>query len=247
MTSRAPLKIKSLLLLTATALFSACIIAVAPEPLKAEDTPSKTFTFTVTKKLPRYTVVVKFRSEGPATRPILAPDSLDIYRAGASKPVQSYHEVSLDMRAVSPETKADEIFGTYDINFDGYNDLYYASSFGTPENNTVIFWIFKPRKGKFVRDENFELTNYSVDRKLRRITETWHIGTDPYAYQKVVSEVRGRRPITLFEETQEWVAEKDSGYYLRIISRKIGKKLVPQSSRKFSRMELEEEKSKQVK
>ncbi len=168
-------------------------------------------TFRIGTNLPDFAVTFKVRELPDAGRLV---ESLQVSRADRPGAPQT-----LDVHKMTPVPKGDDFFiGADDINFDGYRDLFFATSRGVA-NTYADYWLFDPAKGEFTYLGNTPV--FKVDAEKHELS-TYERGGDGgmiYTARRYAFE-NGTLVVTASEEQ-----EKAAGgaYQKRVFERRGGK------------------------
>ncbi|HEY5707438.1 MAG TPA: hypothetical protein VIS96_17910 [Terrimicrobiaceae bacterium] len=164
-------------------------------------------TFEIAQKLAPYQIRFRFRNLPDDRRVIQA---LEVFTN--DKPGWTQSLAVHDMTPVKRDDKV--VIGTADINFDGYNDLLFATSRGIA-NSYADYWLFAPSTQEFKYLGNYPI--FALDSRNHRLSTYERGGHAGMIYQsKHYRFIDG--VLTLVEsETQE--ATEQDGVYLKRISR----------------------------
>lgn len=122
-----------------------------------------------------------------------------------------------DMAPVRPEETF--FIGTADINLDGFNDLFVATSRGVA-NTYADYWIFIPSTKTFSYIGNYPL--FSVDRVKRRLSTYERGGYGGMVYEKTDYAFIDGRLTAVASEKQE-PTEREGVFRKKLYQRKSGK------------------------
>jgi hypothetical protein len=133
--------------------------------------------------------------------------------------------LNLEVLEAEPPYRGAKYFQGEDINFDGYADIKLMSWWGATGNNAYHYWLFDPRKGRFVLNHELsELTNPTPNYKTKRIRSHHVWGMAGNIYDTATYVFQNGRVVLIRDESQEWV--KNTKHFLRIISERRNGKLV---------------------
>ena len=119
------------------------------------------------RNLPDYAVTFTVRETPDGRRTV---DALQVSRTDRAGSAQS-----LPVHTMTPVAKGDDFFlGAGDINFDGYDDLYFATSRGVA-NAYADYWLLDPARGTFSYLGNYPI--FKVDAQTRELS-TYERGGD---------------------------------------------------------------------
>ena len=124
-------------------------------------------TVKIGRNLPDYAVTFTVRELPDGRRTV---DALQVSRTDRAGSAQS-----LPVHTMTPVAKGDDFFlGADDINFDGYNDLYFATSRGVA-NTYADYWLFDPARGTLSYLGSYPI--FKVDAPTRELS-TYERGGD---------------------------------------------------------------------
>ena len=150
-------------------------------------------TFKIGQSLPDYALRFTVR-DLPDDRRIV--DALQVSRADGSTWTQS-----LQVHGMTPIAKTGELFiSAEDINFDGYNDLSFATSRGVA-NTYADYWVFDPRQGTFRYLGNYPI--FKVDPQKGELSTYERGGDGGMIYKSTRYAVVNGAPTVVASEEQE--------------------------------------------
>ncbi|MEW6381868.1 MAG: hypothetical protein AB1611_20015 [bacterium] len=119
----------------------------------------------------------------------------------------------LAVHDMTPVGKNDEVFiGTADINFDGYNDLLFATSLGTA-NTYADYWLYVPSKQEFDYLGNYPV--FTVDSGKHRLSTYERGGHGGMIYQ--ANHYNFVNGVLKLVESEKQVATDQEGVYQKSI------------------------------
>jgi len=163
-------------------------------------------TFEIGQGLPRYAVRLSIRDLPDEQRVV---DALQVSKADGSSWTQS-----LAVHGMMPIMKTEDFFiAAEDINFDGYNDLSFATSRGVA-NTYADYWLFDPPQAAFRYLGNYPL--FKVDLQRRELTTYERGGDGGMVYKSKRYAIVNGAPIVVASEEQE--ATDVNSVYRRTVS-----------------------------
>lgn len=188
-------------------------ITIAPPPKSLLTVICDPCRFEIAQTLTTYSIRLKFQ-DLPNDRRVV--EALQVFRDDKSDWTQS-----LTVHDMTPVTKGDEVFiGTSDLNFDGYNDLLFATSRGTA-NTYADYWLFAPSKQEFDYLGNYPI--FTIDADQHRLSTYERGGYGGMIYQaNHYCFVNG---VLILVESEKQEATKQEGVYQKSIFRLQGGEL----------------------
>ena len=113
----------------------------------------------ITPALPEFSVRFEYRNEDDNFRSVQA-----LLVSEAGKDIVKQHLIVENMTPVSQDSQF--FFGGLDINFDGYNDIVFATQRGVA-NTFADYWLFDPKNKEFYRLGNYPI--FSIDNDQKRL------------------------------------------------------------------------------
>lgn len=117
----------------------------------------------ISPTLPEFSVRFEYRNEDDNFRSVQA-----LLVSEAGKDIVKQRLVVEKMTPVSQDSQF--FFGVLDINFDGYNDILFATQRGVA-NTFADYWLFDPRNKEFYRLGNYPIFSIDYDRKRLKTYE----------------------------------------------------------------------------
>lgn len=185
---------------------------IAPQPVNFSTKECAPCSFQIGEALPRYSISFEVRNL-PDTRRVV--DELQVRTEGKTILLQS-----LPVHDMAPVTRSQEFFiGTADINFDGYNDLFLATSRGVA-NTYADYWLFVPSKQSFSYLGNFPV--FTVNRSKHRLSSYERGGHGGMIYTaSTYAFIDGVLTLVVLEKQE--ATDQDGRYVKKIFKAKSGK------------------------
>ena len=165
----------------------------APEPQALLVENCAPCTVKIGRNLSDYAVTFAVRELPDGRRTV---DALDVSRTDRATAAQS-----LPVHAVTPIAKGDDFFlGADDTNFDGYNDLSFATSRGVA-NTYADYWLFDPAQSSFKYLGNYPI--FKVDRQRHELSTYERGGEGGMIYKSKRYAFMNGVPTVIWSEEQE--------------------------------------------
>jgi hypothetical protein len=186
------------------------IVAPRPEYLSTMDCAP--CSFMIGQALPSYLVRFKVRDLPDKRRGV---EELRI-----SSDAKPGWEQSLSVHEMTPVTRNKEFsIGTADINFDGYNDLFFVTSRGVA-NTYADYWLFTPSEGSFSYLGNYPM--FTIDRVKHSLSSYERGGHGGMIYTaNSYSFIEG--VLTLVDSEKQEATDRDGVYLKKMFKLKAGK------------------------
>lgn len=174
-----------------------------------------TFIFKIHRKLPSYTFHLVGNLEFNAF------ERIEVSKGNDTTIIQVLKDFEMD----GPPYRGAKYFQTEDINFDGYTDIKLLSWWGATGNSGYNYWLFEPKKGRFVLNKELrDLSNPTPDYKRKQIKTHSVGGMAGHIYGNAAYAFVNGRLMSIREEEQDWV--KDKKCFLRVIRERRNRKMV---------------------
>ncbi len=153
-----------------------------------------TFKFKIHKSLPAYT----FHLVGNRESNLI--DSIEVSKGNDTAIIQVLKDFEMD----EPPFRGAKYFQAEDINFDGYRDLKLLSWWGVTGNKGYSYWLFEPKKNRFVFNQELrDLSNPTPNYK-RKLIKTHSVGgMAGYIYENADYAFVNGRLVSIREEVQD--------------------------------------------